>query len=328
MQTALPHLPPYSVSTIAIPAPFALLVCLSVSVRLSVCLSLQIHVGMPDASARRSILDVLLRGERVGADLQPTHIDGLAAATEGYSGSDLKELVRAASMGPIREALSKGPRPGMSAASSSAVADGSSGSGGAAGGAGSGSGATTAAGSRPPLAARGISAEDFAAALREVKPSGSQARSYYVEALRSGQGWGDHSDDGSGGGAAASGAGARGRRAAAGAAGGSARLNVGPAAAAAASATSGVGAAAAGASDSSCSGSGSGSGAGSTGGPLDGPTMAVLMAGHSMRANTDALTAAVEEKARQQQSPVKSSPAASPPTSSPAGAASAAGTGL
>lgn len=282
---------------------------------------LQIHVGMPDALARRSILQVLLRGERAGVDLD---IDGLAAATEGYSGSDLKELVRAASMGPIREALSRG-RP--TAASDAA----------AAGGAGAGAGS---AGAAPrTLSARGISNEDFGSALREVKPSGSQARSYYVEALRSGQGWGDSGtgSDGGSGGSGAGGAGAGGGRSrrgvaaargegSSGAAGGAGRLNVGPAAAAAA-APGGAGAA-------GSTSLGAAAAAAGGGDSLDGPTFAVLMAGHSMRANTDALTAAVEEKARQQ-SPVKSSPqtagsAASAPglaaaSSAPASAASPAG---
>ena len=114
----------------------------------------QIYVGMPDAPARAAILRVLLRGERADAALD---VDRVAAATEGYSGSDLKELVRAASMGPIRDAL-RGERARPAPA----------------------------AGAPPPPPPRGMRGEDFVAALDIVRPSGQVAMAYKYEQLREG----------------------------------------------------------------------------------------------------------------------------------------------
>jgi SpoVK/Ycf46/Vps4 family AAA+-type ATPase len=125
----------------------------------------QIYVGMPDAAARAAILRVLLRGERTDAALD---VGRVAAATEGYSGSDLKELVRAASMGPIRDALraerARPPPPPQPA--------------------------TAAAAPPPPAPARapprGIRGEDFVVALDVVRPSGQVAAAYKYEQLREG----------------------------------------------------------------------------------------------------------------------------------------------
>jgi len=137
----------------------------------------QIYVGMPDAGARAAILRVLLRGERVDEALA---VERVAEATEGYSGSDLKELVRAASMGPIREAL-RLERAG--------------GGGGGGGGSGAAAGAPPARGAPP----RGMRIEDFAAALDSVRPTGQVAAQYKYEQLREGA-WA--ADAGRGGGAA------------------------------------------------------------------------------------------------------------------------------
>jgi SpoVK/Ycf46/Vps4 family AAA+-type ATPase len=81
----------------------------------------QIHVGLPDASARADILRVLLRGERVEDGLLAAAaaaattagkgggggggLSQVAALTRGFSGSDLRELVREAAMAPVRETL-------------------------------------------------------------------------------------------------------------------------------------------------------------------------------------------------------------------------------
>jgi SpoVK/Ycf46/Vps4 family AAA+-type ATPase len=81
----------------------------------------QIHVGLPDASARADILRVLLRGERVEDGLLVAAaaatttagkgggggggLSQVAALTRGFSGSDLRELVREAAMAPVRETL-------------------------------------------------------------------------------------------------------------------------------------------------------------------------------------------------------------------------------
>jgi hypothetical protein len=111
----------------------------------------QIFVGLPDASARASILGILLRHERTaaGMDLAP-----LAAATEGYSGSDLKELVRAAALIPIREAYASEMRSARGRGAATA-------------------GAATA---QP----RPLTAADVAAAMDTVKPTGHVARSYRI----------------------------------------------------------------------------------------------------------------------------------------------------
>lgn len=67
----------------------------------------QIEVGLPSAAGRLKILRVLLKGENVAAEGSgPMQCDlqAVADATAQYSGSDLKELCRAAALRPIREA--------------------------------------------------------------------------------------------------------------------------------------------------------------------------------------------------------------------------------
>ena len=67
----------------------------------------QIQVGLPSAAGRRKILQVLLKGESVapsGPGASQLDLGAVAAATNQYSGSDLKELCRAAALRPIREA--------------------------------------------------------------------------------------------------------------------------------------------------------------------------------------------------------------------------------
>ena len=65
----------------------------------------QLYVGLPDARARASILRVLLKKERTSPVLMENDLGKVAEAAEGYSGSDLKELVRAAALVPIREEI-------------------------------------------------------------------------------------------------------------------------------------------------------------------------------------------------------------------------------
>jgi len=68
----------------------------------------QFEVGLPDIEQRKSILGVLLRKERVESKLKPPSGPGIhevAALTEGYSGSDLQELCKAAAFQPLRELL-------------------------------------------------------------------------------------------------------------------------------------------------------------------------------------------------------------------------------
>ena len=67
----------------------------------------QLEVPLPDAPAREDILRVLLRGERVAGGVA-RELRALAAQTEGYSGSDLREVVKAAALLPVQEALGEG----------------------------------------------------------------------------------------------------------------------------------------------------------------------------------------------------------------------------
>lgn len=60
------------------------------------------EVGMPSCIQRAKILEVILKGENVEADIDYEHI---ASLCEGYSGSDLTDLCKQAAYFPIRELL-------------------------------------------------------------------------------------------------------------------------------------------------------------------------------------------------------------------------------
>jgi outer mitochondrial transmembrane helix translocase len=59
-------------------------------------------VGLPNSTQRRKIFEILLKKATLAPDLS---LDRLVAATEGYSGSDIKEMCRNAAMIPLREYL-------------------------------------------------------------------------------------------------------------------------------------------------------------------------------------------------------------------------------
>jgi SpoVK/Ycf46/Vps4 family AAA+-type ATPase len=61
-------------------------------------------VGLPDASNREKILRVILSKEELASDVD---LESLASMTDGYSGSDLKNLCVTAAMLPVREVLEK-----------------------------------------------------------------------------------------------------------------------------------------------------------------------------------------------------------------------------
>ena len=71
----------------------------------------QFEVGLPDAWGREMILRRILRGEAVDGALgaaiaergRSVALGAVARATEGFSGSDLKELCRAAALLPVQE---------------------------------------------------------------------------------------------------------------------------------------------------------------------------------------------------------------------------------
>jgi ATPase family AAA domain-containing protein 1 len=59
-------------------------------------------VGLPSTIQRRKIFDIFLSKASLAPDFS---IDRLVASTEGYSGSDIKEMCRNAAMVPLREYL-------------------------------------------------------------------------------------------------------------------------------------------------------------------------------------------------------------------------------
>ncbi|VAI49327.1 unnamed protein product [Triticum turgidum subsp. durum] len=62
----------------------------------------RIYVGLPDAENRKKILKILLAKENLESDFK---FDELANVTEGYSGSDLKNLCIASAYRPVQELL-------------------------------------------------------------------------------------------------------------------------------------------------------------------------------------------------------------------------------
>jgi hypothetical protein len=113
----------------------------------------RIRVGMPDARARADILRVLLRRERV--DAAGLDLALVAARAAGVSGSDLREVVREAAMGPIRELIRR---------------EESGGAGGGGGGV-SGGAANDAEAAAPP---RALATSDLLLACACVHPSGAR----------------------------------------------------------------------------------------------------------------------------------------------------------
>lgn len=61
----------------------------------------RIYIGQPDADTRASLIRKLLESQ--SHSLSDYDIAELAAATDGYSGSDLTALAKDAALGPIRE---------------------------------------------------------------------------------------------------------------------------------------------------------------------------------------------------------------------------------
>ncbi|CAN8325820.1 unnamed protein product [Cochlearia groenlandica] len=64
----------------------------------------RLMVGLPDAKNRAKILKVMLAKEDLSADID---LDGVARMTDGYSGSDLKNLCVSAAHRPLKEMLEK-----------------------------------------------------------------------------------------------------------------------------------------------------------------------------------------------------------------------------
>ncbi|KAF3680926.1 hypothetical protein FXO38_02056 [Capsicum annuum] len=67
-------------------------------------LSRRLMVNLPDASNRAKILKVILAKEDLAQDVD---LESVASMTDGYSGSDLKNLCATAAYRPIRDILGK-----------------------------------------------------------------------------------------------------------------------------------------------------------------------------------------------------------------------------
>jgi SpoVK/Ycf46/Vps4 family AAA+-type ATPase len=67
------------------------------------------EIGLPNAKSRLQILNLFLEKHELTEDARKV-IPAIAKVTEGYSGSDLKELCRAAAMAPIREITKEASR--------------------------------------------------------------------------------------------------------------------------------------------------------------------------------------------------------------------------
>ncbi|KAL3691251.1 hypothetical protein R1sor_004902 [Riccia sorocarpa] len=102
-------------------------------------LSKRLYIPLPSTAARAWIIRNLLEKDGL-MTLTDEEVDAVCTSTEGYSGSDMKNLVKEASMGPLREALIEGKD--ISKISKEEM--------------------------------RSISLQDFMAALQQVRPSVSQ----------------------------------------------------------------------------------------------------------------------------------------------------------
>ncbi|XP_038884179.1 ATPase family AAA domain-containing protein FIGL1 [Benincasa hispida] len=70
-------------------------------------LTKRLYIPLPSSEARAWIVRNLLEKDGL-FKLSKDEIDAICTLTEGYSGSDMKNLVKDASMGPLREALKQG----------------------------------------------------------------------------------------------------------------------------------------------------------------------------------------------------------------------------
>eukprot|EP00118_Oscarella_pearsei_P024936 m.307151 g.307151 ORF g.307151 m.307151 type:complete len:219 (+) comp41961_c0_seq1:526-1182(+) len=66
---------------------------------------LRFHVGLPTAGQRLAILKVILTNEKLDAELD---LNQAAQMTDGFSGSDLREICRAAALNCVRDGIREG----------------------------------------------------------------------------------------------------------------------------------------------------------------------------------------------------------------------------
>lgn len=116
-------------------------------------------IPLPAKESRLQILQLIFNDQ----DMEPSVMNSLpkvAQMTEGYSGSDLKELCCAAAMEPIRELVADSSRRAVM-------------------------GDTTAKGREPPpdATARPMSVNDIVVAMSKVKRTGADAHAYGMEQM-------------------------------------------------------------------------------------------------------------------------------------------------
>ena len=136
------------------------------------------EIGLPDLDSRIQILHIFLEKHAL-TDEARTFIPALAKLTEGYSGSDLKELCRAAAMQPIREmtvdtaykAVMGGKKSGRIAETNTVCATNDLNY--------SGMEDSTLPSSPSLVKVRPVNERDFAIALKKVRKSGDDARNYW-----------------------------------------------------------------------------------------------------------------------------------------------------
>lgn len=111
-------------------------------------------IPLPNQQSRLQILTIFLKDQSMKYQVQEEFLPKLAEMTRGYSGSDLKEVCRAAAMAPIHEIMADASRRAVMG-DKSILED------------------TT---QKPKL--RPLCKADFMAALRKVKRTGSEAQAY------------------------------------------------------------------------------------------------------------------------------------------------------
>lgn len=127
------------------------------------------EIGLPPEQSRRQILELFLKKQEMTAKAREM-IPDIAKATTGYSGSDLKEMCRAAAMEPIRELMRE--------SSQSAVRQHQNNSTKLVPGKGSIRQQQHLVGPKRGVKARPVSEQDFLSALKKVKRTGESAREF------------------------------------------------------------------------------------------------------------------------------------------------------
>lgn len=68
----------------------------------------QLYIPLPCSEARRAMIERQLgSGASVAAQLSPTDLNKIVAKTDGYSGSDMRNLIQEACQGPVRDAVAR-----------------------------------------------------------------------------------------------------------------------------------------------------------------------------------------------------------------------------